>query len=78
MGLIEDMLDNLDRENLVKVTLYNVSGTKYVDTVLVNKLLSEHFSKMKGLKAEVDLPLNRTDITECLLSNINFLMKSLL
>lgn len=40
MDLIENMLDNLDGENLVKETFYNVSGTKYVSTVVVNKLLS--------------------------------------
>lgn len=63
LELIEDMLDNLDRENLVKETFYNVSGTKYVSTVQINKLLSEHFSMMKELKAQVNFPFSKANIT---------------
>jgi hypothetical protein len=61
--LIEDLLDKLDRENLVKEIFYNVCGSKYVSARELNNLLSDHFFKMKSLKAQIDFPFSKGDIT---------------
>jgi len=44
--LIKATLDSLDKENLVKGTYYNVTGTKYVQKSELSALFSLHFNEM--------------------------------
>jgi len=70
--LIEATLDSLDKENLVKGTYYNVTGTKYVQKSELSALFSLHFNEMKNLKSQLDFPF-REDISGVTLNQFHLL-----